>query len=40
MGDEVTYLGVGFDGKPWQSINPEFLSKTINDYLKGKYGYA
>lgn len=29
----VTYIGIGFDGKPWQSVFPTFIAKNIDDYV-------
>ena len=27
------YLGVGFDGKPWQSCSPVYISESVDEYI-------
>lgn len=34
--NEMEYYGYGFDGKPWQSKEPEFLAENVNEYLVKK----
>jgi len=26
------YKGIGFDGRKWQSVDPEVINDTLNDY--------
>lgn len=39
MGDQgkvygrTTFYGVGFDGRSWTSVQPEFVASNIEDYM-------
>ena len=35
-GDGLEYYGIGFDGKPWQSVEPEVVAENINHYIAKK----
>lgn len=33
---QLEYYGIGLDGKPWQSKEPETVADTINEYIAQK----
>lgn len=33
---DITYLGIGLDGSPWQSKNPTTICNSIKEYYETK----